>query len=121
MNYRGIRTSVLAYYIHVPTPPHTHLQPPPVTLSLCVEYMYPVQLQKNVRGGGERGGGNGGGDEGYSCIFLFWVCFYLCPISPKQDTTHQVQPIVEAREYVYFLNICIRTLTSRSQLPPFLS
>ena len=45
----------------------------------------------------------------------------LCPISPKKDTTHQVKPIVEVREYVYFLYICIHTLTSRSQLPPFLS
>ena len=54
--------------------------------------------------------------DGYSCIFLFLVWFFLRPISPKEDTTHHLKPIVEAREYVYFLYICIHTLTSRSLL-----
>ena len=58
---------------------------------------------------------------GNSCILLFLVWFFLRPISPKEDTTHHLKPIVEAREYVYFLYIFIHTLTSRSQLPPFLS
>ena len=52
-------------------------------------------------------------------MFLVW--FFLRPISPKEDTTLHLKPIVEAREHVYFLYICIHTLTSRSQLPPFLS
>jgi len=37
------------------------------------------------------------------------VWFFVCPISPKKDTTHQVKPIVEVREYVYFLYLCILT------------
>ena len=45
----------------------------------------------------------------------------MCPISPKKDTTHQVKPIVETQEYLYFLYICILILTPRSQPPPLLS
>ena len=59
-----------------------------------------------------------------SCIFYFWSGFFcvLSFLPPlKENTTHQVKPIVEAREYVYFLHIYIQTLTSRSQVPPFLS
>ena len=52
-------------------------------------------------------------------MFLVW--FFPRPISPKEDTTLHLKPIVEAREHVYFLYICIHALPSRSQLPPFLS
>ena len=124
------RTHVYAYariaeeYVHL----YSHTTsiypiplPPPFTLSHCAEYMYPVQLPKRVRGEGERGGRGAGAGGGHSCIFLFLVWFFLCPISLKKDTTHQVKPIVEAQEYMYFLYICIHTLTPRSQPPPLLS
>jgi len=33
--------------------------------------MYPVQLQKHVRGGGERGEGRGAGGGAFMYIFIF--------------------------------------------------
>ena len=115
-NCRGIRTSVLTYYIHIPTPPPAPPTPTPHpfhAFSLCG-----IHVPRSAAKTCERRGREGGGIHVY---FYFWFGFFLCPISPKKDTTHQVKPIVEAQEYVYFLYICIHTLTPRSQLPPLLS
>ena len=53
------------------------LHPPPFTLSHCAEYKYPVQLQKHVRGGGERGGGGGA----FMYIFVFGLVFSVSYLS----------------------------------------
>ena len=89
-NYRGIRTSVLTYYIHIPnTPslpcPHTPAPPPFHAFSLCG-----IHVPRSAARSCERRGREGGGEGGFSCIFLFLVWVFLCPISPKKDTTHQV-------------------------------
>ena len=60
-NCRGIRTSVLTYYIYIPHPPPTPPTPTPApppfhALSLC-GVQVPRTARKVVRGGGERGGG----------------------------------------------------------------
>ena len=48
----------------------------------------------------------------------------LCSIfmkTPLDAKSHQVKPIVETQEYMYFLYRCIHILTPRSQPPPLLS
>ena len=120
--YVHLYSHTTSIYPPSPLPPHPHTCSPPLSRSLTVRNTSTqFSCIKSWEEGWGRGGGGGGEGGGHSCIFLFLVWFFLCPISPKADTTLQVKPIVQPREYVYFLYKCIHTLASRSQLPPFLS